>query len=279
MALTVLVKQIAIAAYKTTELRYIEAKNAVPNAILILPALGVPASYYDRLLKSLAKNNRHCAVIDLQGQGNSSVAAGKDVNYGYYDLLTEDIPAALTAVTALFNSPIDILGHSLGGQLACLYSCLKDERLTGLILCATGSVYYRAWPGMQKLKVLASTQFARVYARIAGYFPGAKFGFGGNTFQRLINDWGRQALTGKYRITGSPINWEQELRKVKLPVLAIHLDFDFLAPPGAVLHLCNKLTMANKTIYCIANSGLTHFSWVRQPAILIEKIEHWYLQR
>jgi predicted alpha/beta hydrolase len=199
MALIVQAKQIQVAYAITTELRYIKAEVQAPRAILILPALGVPANSYNRLLKSLAKAGRSCAVIDLRGQGTSSVKASKLVNYGYYDLLNEDIPAAITEVVNLFGLPVDILGHSLGGQLGCLYSAVHDKRVSGLILCTAGSVYYKAWPGLQKVRVLMSTQFARVYARLAGYFPGAKFGFGGDSFQKLINDWGKQALTGKYK--------------------------------------------------------------------------------
>ncbi len=276
MALTVQVKRIQIAETKFTELRYIEAANSGRGAILVLPALGVPANYYDRLLKSLAKNGRSCGTIDFQGQGKSSVVVNRGTNYGYHELLIEDIPSAITEMAALFNAPVTILGHSLGGQLGCLYSSLNDQRVSGLILCTTCSVYYKMWPGMQKIRVLLSTQFARAYARITGYFPGAKFGFGGDSFQRLINDWGRQALTGNYSIENSSINFERELQKVTIPILAIHLDVDFLAPPAAVHHLLNKLKMADKSIVCIDNSGLTHFSWARHPDIFIDKIETWY---
>jgi predicted alpha/beta hydrolase len=278
MALIVQAREIQIARGKTTELRYIKVEAPAPNAVLILPALGVPASYYNRLLKSLAKMGRSCAVIDLRGQGTSSVKASKLVNYGYYDILTEDIPAAITEMNNLFGLPVDLLGHSLGGQLACLYSALQDERVSGLILCTAGSVYYRTWPGLQKIRVLISSQFARVYARAAGYFPGAKFGFGGDSFQKLINDWGKQALTGRYKIAGSALNWEKELGDVTLPILAIHLSSDFLAPPGAVSHLCNKLVSASKKLYCIENPVLDHFNWLRQPDVFIEAIENWYLQ-
>ncbi|WCT12543.1 alpha/beta fold hydrolase [Mucilaginibacter jinjuensis] len=278
MALIVQVRQIKVAETKTTELRFIKAEASALNTILILPALGVPASYYDRLMKSLARMGRSCAVIDLQGQGKSSVKASKRSNYGYRDILIEDIPSAINAVTNLFDSPVDLLGHSLGGQLACLYCTLLDERVSGLILCTSGSVYYWSWPGWQKLSVLSKSQFARLYAWIVGYFPGAKFGFGGDTFQKLIDDWGRQALTGKYKLAGSSFNWDQRLRKVTLPVLAIHLDSDFLAPPGAVRHLCNKLTSAKQKICYIENSALDHFNWLRRPDVFIEAIESWYGQ-
>jgi predicted alpha/beta hydrolase len=273
---SVLIKQIDVAKGKTTQLRYIQAsKEVANNAILILPALGVPASYYDRLLKSLAQKGCSAAVIDFQGQGNSSVIASRKNNSGYYQLLTEDIPGAITEVSTLFNANVDLLGHSLGGQVGSLYCATHDSRVKRLILCTCCSVYYRSWKGFNRLRVLAFSQFARGLAKVLGYFPGKKVGFGDRTFERLIGDWGRQALTGKYQIKGSKTDWEAALKTITIPVFSIHLKYDFLAPPEAVEHLCNKLPSDKVTLCCVDEPKLNHFNWLRSPAIFIAEITKW----
>src|SRR5438874_163600 len=98
MVYTIEAKLIDVARGKTTEIRFINVPNPALNCILVLPAMGVPAQYYDRLLKTLAKEGWSCGAIDFQGQGKSSVVASRSVNIGYKELLTEDIPAAVTEV-------------------------------------------------------------------------------------------------------------------------------------------------------------------------------------
>lgn len=276
MAVSVQIKRIAIAASKSTELRYTDAGDTAKAAILILPALGVAASYYDRLLKSLAKAGHPAVVIDLQGQGNSSVVASRKVNFGYQELLTQDIPSAITATVALFDRKVILLGHSLGGQAGSLYCGLGDGRVIGLVLCTCCSVYYKSWKGRQRLKVLTGSQAARICAWLLGYFPGKKFNFGGLTGQRLINDWGHQALTGTYKIAGSQIKWEKALAGITLPVLALHLHEDFLAPPEAVAHLCQKLSSAPLKTVEINQPQLNHFTWTKHSELFIAEINTWY---
>lgn len=269
------IKRISVNAEKTTEISYVYSECPRKSAILILPALGVPARAYRKLLLGLAQAGYHAAVFDLSGQGSSSVVARKGVNCGYQELLIADIPAAIKEVHILFGQRIILLGHSLGGQLGSLYASTNDPRIVGLILCASGSVFFRSWKGFEQIRVFVGTQIARLYARLAGYFPGDKFGFGGRTFQQLIEDWGHQALTGKYKIANSSIDYEKGLAFIQIPILILHLKIDFYAPPQAVLHLRNKFKAAAVTQYCLDDVDLNHFSWLKQPAFFIKNIVDW----
>lgn len=276
MAKQIQLKRIAVAPGKTSELRYVAAADAANSCILVLPALGVPANYYDRLLKNLAKAGWNAASVDFQGQGKSSVIAGQKNNFGYHELLTQDIPSAIDEIEALFGSRILLLGHSLGGQLGSLYCGQQDKRITGLVLCTCCSVYFKSWKGAERLKVLLLSQLARLCGLALGYFPGKTFNFGDRTSQRLINDWGQQALTGIYKIPGSAIDWEAGLNDIRIQVLALHLEHDFLAPPEAVAHLCRKLRHAQLKHVCFSNGPeLDHFSWARRPDSFINEISRW----
>lgn len=269
------ISRITIAENKTTELCYIKSENKRSTAILILPALGIAARSYSKLMQSLANEGYNVAVVDLRGQGNSSIIARKGINYGYQDLLVEDIPAAIQEVYILFQQPITLLGHSLGGQLASLYATCQDPRIDSLVLCASGSVYFKTWKGLNQIRVLAGTQFARFYAYIAGYFPGHRFSFGGRTFQRLIEDWGQQALTGEYKIANAHKDYEKGLALVWIPILILHLKDDFFAPTQSVLHLQDKLKSVSITQHCLDDSTLNHFNWLKKPDSFIQKIVDW----
>ncbi|RFZ84517.1 alpha/beta fold hydrolase [Mucilaginibacter terrenus] len=264
---------IDVALGKSTQMRYVHPEGAYRLPVLILPAFGISAKFYDRLLKSIALRGSAAAIIDFQGQGSSSVLADRKNDFGYNDLLTEDIPAAISFACILFNTKkIELWGHSMGGQLGSLYCATHDQRIARLVLCTTCSVYYRSWKGFGMLKVLLFSQFVRLIAKIYGYYPGERLGFGGRSGKKLINDWGQQALSGRYKIEGSNTNWEIALQSIMIPIHAVYLKKDFLAPPRAVEHLLEKFTPANVTSVCLDEPDLNHTSWVRQPQTFLNVI-------
>ncbi len=129
--------------------------------------------------------------------------------------------------------------------------------MAGLILCASGTVYYKAWgtTPLACLRLLALTQLAALVSALVGHFPGDKLRFGGRSAQRLISDWAAQARDGSYSVQGSPLDWEGGMRQVTLPVLCLTLDSDTLAPASAADHLVGKLPQAALTALAPARPG------------------------
>ena len=272
-------KLIQITPKKTTTIRFVLPSSLDKEVgILVLPALGVKAKYYEPLLKELAVQGYPSAVVDLQGQGESSVIAGRTIDFGYKEILEEDIPIAITTAKEIFSLPLVILGHSLGGQMASLYLGSSDEKILGLILCASCSVYYKGWEGYFKWRALLGTQFCMLLSKAFGYFPGNRVGFGGVTGKKLIHDWAYQARTGKYRVANSTVEWEKNLKKVKIPILAISIKKDFLAPDKAVTHLCQKMPSTEITRFCLDLPTLNHFTWVKEPIYFLKVIIPWINQ-
>lgn len=97
-------KKIQFSHSGSTYLRYLFNPNA-SKSLLILPALGVPASYYDKLLHALFENGFSAASVDLHGQGDSSVKAGTKQDFGYVDMLEKDTPLAVYHTKHIFNQP------------------------------------------------------------------------------------------------------------------------------------------------------------------------------
>ena len=95
--------------------------------------------YYEPVLRALWAAGLNAAVFDLRGNGESSVTASRVIDFGYNEILTRDFPRAIDEAAKLFPScPVFILGHSLGGQLACLYAASAGARIAGVILVASG---------------------------------------------------------------------------------------------------------------------------------------------
>ena len=128
--------------------------------LLILPAMGAPAKLYKRLYDGIIQAGLSAAIMNLRGDGrlqkNQLVSGG---NFGYAELLT-DLEDAVTYITERFpGKRIITVGHSLGGQLGCLFQCHGNPHAAASIVIAGGNVGYQSWKGLEKLKTLFATQF------------------------------------------------------------------------------------------------------------------------
>ena len=113
--------------------------------ILIAPAMGVPARTYLALAAELQSLGYSAATFDMRGIGRSSIRASRDNDFGYFDMVAEDFPAAVkTLESELPNRQLVLFGHSLGGQLSCLYLSQNPDAAKALILSASCSVHHKA---------------------------------------------------------------------------------------------------------------------------------------
>ncbi len=240
--------------------------SSASPVLICMPAMGVPAKFYEPLASPVLKEGWHLVTADLRGNGLSSVRVSRGISFGYHEMVTFDWPAVVEKVKTLFpGAPLSIFGHSLGGQLSTLYLAANPGACSGLILVATPSVYFRGWDFPLSLGVLAGTQLACAIAGILGYFPGKKIGFGGTEARGVICDWAHTGRTGRYEPAGSPIDFEMLLGELELPVLSISFEVDFLAPERAVANLCAKMKRCRITHLHLPDEDLGHLNWVRNP--------------
>ena len=256
-----------------------------PSAPVVVcwPAMGVSARYYETLAAALAGNGLIAVTADLRGVGRSSVRASSSTNFGYADMISQDMPAVLDAVAAKFpRAPVYFLGHSLGGQLSALFLAANpdDTRVAGLILVAASSVYYKGWDFPRWIWIWLGIRLVRGITGILGYFPGHRMGFGGQEAKGVIRDWYHLGVTGKYDIAGQNQPLEEMLGRVDRPVLAITLENDPMAPEKAAGFLTDKLKSAPKTRVHLKTEAfdaekVTHFSWAKHPGPVVREIGRW----
>ncbi|MDG9668910.1 alpha/beta fold hydrolase [Hahella sp. CR1] len=254
-------------------------EDALAPVVVCMPAMGVRASFYSPLAEAIAARGVHCVTADLRGHGSSSVRASRRTNFGYYEMIQYDWPAVLDCVRLhLPDSPIWLLGHSLGGQLSSLYMAEQPGSVAGLILLASCNVYYKGYA--KPLRTLAGTQLLRGISEIWGYMPGDRIGFAGREARRLIRDWARNARTGDYYPERSPINYERLLEAVTKPVLAISFESDELAPAEAVANLYRKMPSAEVTHWRLTDADfggacVGHFNWIKYSESLAQRVGDW----
>ncbi|KDN87062.1 alpha/beta fold hydrolase [Kitasatospora cheerisanensis] len=259
----------------------VTAPDGEPAAVLVLwPALGVPAGYYAPFCAELAARGVAVVAVDLRGQGESGPRPSRRSTHGYHVLASRDFPAVTAAVRERFGTgvPLFLLGHSIGGQAAVLAAAREPKAVDGLVLVASGSVDFRGFPGVGRWRVLASSQALALIATLWGYWPGHRLGFGGRQPARLMRDWARLGRTGRFAPAGADLDYEQALAALELPVLAVSLPGDRLAPPGAVDRLVAKLPAASVDRHHHTpadGESADHVRWARSGGGIAELIAGW----
>ena len=241
-------------------------------AVIVLPAMGVPAGYYRRFAEALHDAGLLVAVADLRGTGASTPRISPASAYGFAEL-TSDVGAVLDTLTPhLTGRRRILLGHSLGGQLAVLHLALHpDSRIDGLALVAAGIPHWRNFRGHLRHGIRPFASFMNATATVARYWPG--WGFGGRQSRGVVRDWSHVVRTGAF----PPIDGvTPPLDTITQPVLAVSVEHDTLTPAPTVDDLCRRLTSApiSRVHYTAAESGtpMDHFTWTRSATPLAARI-------
>lgn len=241
-------------------------------AVVILPAMGVPAGYYRRFAENLHDAGLLVAVADLRGTGASTPATSARSAYGYAELV-DDVGSVLGALEPhVAGRRRILLGHSLGGQVATLYLAWHPEaKIDALALIAAGVPHWRHFRGAFRHGIRPFAAFMNATAAVARYWPG--WGFGGRQSRGVVRDWSHGVRTGDLPpIGGVPA----PLSGITRPVLAVSVEHDTLMPPAAVDAFCARLGAATVTRvhYDAAESGasMNHFTWVRAAAPLAARV-------
>lgn len=249
------------------------AADPAAPVFLVVPAMGMRASFYTPLLEALRGAGVSAAVVELRGHTAAPAPPpGRGHDFGYAELVG-DVAAAVDALGgALPSAPVLPLGHSLGGHLVSAFAARHPERVAGLALVASGSLHWRVWgPGH-----LLRTQAVVAAARVLGHFPGDRVGFAGREARTQMADWGRFARTGRLAFGRPRVDHTAALAELRLPVLGLTLDGDRLAPAAsadALLALFGRarVTREHRTV----DARRPHFGWVREPGVVTPLLAGW----
>lgn len=258
------------------ELRHFAVADAI-NVIVIFPAMGVPAKFYNRMARNLNTQGIAVVVSELRGVGSSSLRAARDTDFGYRELLTQDFPLAEQYAREQYpQAERSFLGHSLGGQLGCAYLSLHPEAASRLFLIASCNTGARGFGNgvlgvFPRVGMRSLGRFMRTYSIVRGYFPGQRFGFAGRESRGVVQDWAYTVRTCNYRMRGPIHDFEPEFARFKGQVIACPVEGDSYAPRSAVELLTAKMTGAQVRWHPVTAAefgpGLDHFNWAKRETL------------
>lgn len=250
-----------------------------PHARLLwLPALGVAARHYLPFAEALAARGVAVYLHEWRGNGSSSLRPSRTQDWGYRDILEQDLPASLAQVSADAAAPLIIGGHSLGGQLACCFAGMHPQRFARLWLVASGTPYWRTFPAPRGWALPLVYRFLPWLAQRHGVLHGRKLGFGGTEARGLIRDWSRVGLNNHYAAAGMATDLEAGMRTLQGQATAVVMDHDWLAPSGSMQGLLARMPGMRAQLSVITAQMLgaraDHFAWMKTPEAVVEQLLH-----
>jgi predicted alpha/beta hydrolase len=206
--------------------RFYAPARPARGAVMIVPAMGVPQSFYAPLSTWLANEGFHVATFDYRGTGKSR--RGPMSAYAETDIITwaeQDTAAVLRALAVrAAGLPITWIGHSLGGQIVPFVR--EHYAVSKVITIATGSGYWRQnAPSLRRKVWLMWWLAVPIATPLFGYFPGKALRMVGDLPRGVIRQWRKWCLQPEYA-AGDGEAVRDAYASVATPITAISFTDD-----------------------------------------------------
>lgn len=253
--------------------------SEVKASVIILPAMGVRASFYRTFAHSLMDFDMAACVMEYRGLGDSRLRAGWKIDFGYKEH-QEDVAALILRVKQEYpDQPLYIAGHSFGGHLGMMTAGLEPTSFDGIIMLASGSPWHKAFEGKAAKHLKRFGWFVPVVMAIYGHFPGHKFGFAGREARSQMRDWLQMSTRNRFKIIGVRDDLEECIADYKGRVLCMSFARDIMAPLKASQLMLDKMPKASIHLQIVGdeeiNGEATHFGWAKTPHYISQRISEW----
>lgn len=257
----------------TTDLTPIATRFYTPHAskargaVLLVPAMGVPQSFYAPFATWLVESGFHVASFDYRGTGASLRGPLSAVDADIVTWAEQDTQAVLHALASRAPGvPITWIGHSLGGQIVPF---VKDRaRVAKVITVATGSGYWRENAAPLRRKVwLFWFVAAPIATPLFGYFPGKALRMVGDLPRNVLRQWKRWCMDPEYAVgDGEPVR--ELFASVTTPITAFSFTDDEMMSEANTASLHGFFTGAPLTMRRLSPdevgvSRIGHFGFFR----------------
>lgn len=215
------------------------------------------------------------------GHRRAPGACPRREDWGYRELLCEDIPASLATLRQNHPGlPVLFGGHSIGAQFAVLAAALHGGS-DGLVAIGSGVPHWRMFPPPLRWLVGGFSHVLSPLTRALGHYPGDRLRFAGREAGQLMRDWAQTVRRGDYdRLPGLPARMGEHIARVEVPFLGLRLSEDWLVPEVSLraLMAATGSRARQERVFDGRALGTTpdHYAWMRQPPAVAQEIAGWW---
>jgi predicted alpha/beta hydrolase len=237
--------------------------GAGEKAVLVMPATGVPQSYYAKFAAYLAERGFSVLTFDYRGIGRSLSSDIRKLGARMRDWGALDAAAAFAFLS---HPEILIVGHSFGGQALGLLP--QPERIAGALVVGAQSGYWRNWPALGQAWMWPATHIGLpAVARLLGYFPASRLGFGEDLPAGVALEWASWCRHPRYLV--GALGVEDAYARFRAPLRAYAISDDPFAPRRAVQELFKLYPSAKAELRSVAPrelgvKSIGHFGFFRE---------------
>jgi predicted alpha/beta hydrolase len=198
------------------------------RAALVMPATGVPQSYYAKFAAFLASRGFTVLTFDYRGIGRSLHGDVRTSSARMQDWALLDAAAAFAF---LGGRKVSVVGHSFGGQALGLLA--NPERIAAALTVGSQSGYWKNWPLLGRAWMWPATHLGLPgVANLYGYFPGSRLGFGEDLPAGVALQWASWCRHPRYLV--GALGVEEAYSSIEFPIRAYAITDDAFAPLAAV---------------------------------------------
>ncbi len=206
--------------------RFFAPAAAPRGAVLIVPAMGTPQSYYGAFAQWLARQGFAAATFDYRGTGLSRPRTLRGFKADILDWARLDCASMIEALGGENPGvPLYWIGHSLGGQIFALVP--NRDRVAKAVTIATGSGYWRE--NAAPIRPMAWWLWfvaVPVALRLCGYFPGKALRKIGDLPKGVMAQWRAWCLDRDYSYGAEGEEVRAQYAAVRTPIVSLSFSDD-----------------------------------------------------
>lgn len=238
-----------------------EAAASTAPVALVAPAAAVPRRFYFDYAAFLADHGLTTLTWDWRGIAGSRYGSLRGFPATMSDWARRDLPAVIDWATDRFGRKVIGVGHSFGGQAFGLAG--RPGSFDRVLLLASQSGYWRHWPSPDRYLFRAGIGLLDMVARVVGYLPARRFGFGEDLPKQVALEWFSWCRSPRY------LGDYDGHRALDVPVRSLGFTDDGFAPVAARRWLLDRYGGGDKSFETLdpADHGfgkIGHFSYFRR---------------
>jgi pimeloyl-ACP methyl ester carboxylesterase len=215
---------------------YYEIHGRGEPLLLLHGGLGSIDMFGPGLLPALARE-RQVIAVDLHGHGRTAL--------GERPISLIDMGDDMAAVLRqLGHRQVDVLGYSLGGGVAFRLAVQHPELVRRLALVSAGYAQDGFYPEMLPMQAQVGAAMAESMKDTPMYQSYAAIAPDPGEFPKLLDQMGEWMR--------KPYDWEQDVKKLTMPVMLVFGDSDMFRPEHIV------------KFYQLLGGGLRDAGWMRE---------------